>query len=85
MLVVGTAWGINYIPVYQRNDASVGGGALRALDSSSSVGCLVCFLLPWIPQWPGTHWIPTLAMQFASCCRSPFTEWSKPTNALHND
>ena len=45
MLVVGTAWGIDYIPVYQRNDASVGGGALRALDSSSSVVCLVCVLV----------------------------------------
>ena len=45
MLVVGTARGVDYIPVYQRNDASVGGGALRALDSSSSVGCLVCFLV----------------------------------------
>jgi len=40
--------------------------------------------LPWIPQWPGTHWIPTLAMQFASCWRSLFTEGSKPTNVLHN-
>ena len=45
MLVVGTAWGIDYILVYQRNDASVGGGALRALDISSSVGSLVCFLV----------------------------------------
>ena len=82
MLVVGTAWGINYVPFHHRDDTSVGGGALRALDGSRGVGCLVCILVALDSVVAG---YPTLAMQFASCCCSLFTEGSKPTNALYND
>ena len=36
---------IDYVPFYHRDDASVGGGALLALDGSRDVGCLVCVVV----------------------------------------
>ena len=44
MLVVGAAWGIDDVPVYHR-DASVGGGALQALNFSRGIDCLVLVLV----------------------------------------